>query len=378
MGCFSLDVGGQSAQQLPSLTPEQEQLVALLGEQATPAIQAVTGATIPGQEFAPGGPSPLQQQAFGLAGQLPQQLQFDPNRIAQQFQPVAEFARQGFQQETIPAIAGAAGFGGVARSSGFQDVLAREGRNLELGLASQLGQQQIGAFERAQDRTGQLPGVLAGIGGLQRGFGEEQRQFGLEQFRAGAPEADPRLGFLGPAFTSPFNTAVQQGFAQPGIGSQLLGAAGSILPTVIEQGGILATAKTIFGCIKEGTIIDCNNGGIPIEDVRAGDTVYDKEGSLVMVKWKMEFMDDPTEHKFIELTFSNNAQIVVSDMHRLDGIKAKDLRTGENGLVSKKVVPMSGRSYDLLTSGKDGSYRSNGIHIDSMVSELYEQIRKVA
>ena len=226
MGCFTPNISGQGAQQVPSLTPEQTELVALLGQQATPAVQAVTGATIPGQEFAPGGPSPLQQQAFGLAGQLPQQFQFDPNRIAQQFQPVAEFARQGFQQETIPAIAGAAGFGGVARSSGFQDVLAREGRNLELGLASQLGQQQIGAFERAQDRTGQLPGLLAGIGGLQRGLGEQQTQFGLQQFLAGAPEADPRLGFLGPAFTSPFNTAVFEGFASPGLGSQLLGVLG--------------------------------------------------------------------------------------------------------------------------------------------------------
>ena len=237
MGCFSPNVSGQGEQQVSKLTPEQEQLVALLGQQATPAIQAIQGATIPGQEFAPGGPSPLQQQAFGLAQQLPQQLQFDPNRIAQQFQPVADFARQGFQQETIPALAGAAGFGGTARSSGFQDVLAREGRNLELGLSAQLGQQQIGAFERAQDRTGQLPGVLAGIGGLQRALPEEQRQFGLQQFLAAAPEADPRLGLLGPAFTSAFDTTVNQGFATPGIGSQLLGLGGSVFGAAGAAGG---------------------------------------------------------------------------------------------------------------------------------------------
>lgn len=224
MSCFGPKISGQGAQQVSKLTPEQEQLVALLGRQATPAVQAITGATVPGAEFAPGGPSPLQQQAFGLAGQLPQQLQFDPNRIAQQFQPVADFARQGFQQETIPALAGAAGFGGTARSSGFQDILARQGRNLELGLAGQLGQQQIGAFERAQQQTAQLPGVLAGIGGLQAAFPEAQRQFGLQQFAARAPEADPRLGLLGPAFTSAFDTAVQQGFASPGLGSQALSA----------------------------------------------------------------------------------------------------------------------------------------------------------
>ena len=227
MACFTPKIQGQSAQQVSKLTPEQEKLVALLGKQAAPAVKAIQGATVPGDEFAPGGPSPLQQQAFGLAGQLPEQLQFDPNRITEQFQPVADFARQGFQQETIPAIANAAGFGGGARSSGFQDVLAREGRNLELGLAGQLGQQQIGAFENAQQRTAQTPGALAGLGGIQQGFPEAQRQFGLQQFLAGTPEQDPRLGLLGPAFTSAFDTAVQQGFASPGIGSQFLSAGGA-------------------------------------------------------------------------------------------------------------------------------------------------------
>ena len=167
----------------------------------------------------------MQQQAFGLAGQLPQQLQFDPNRIAQQFQPVADFARQGFQQETIPAIAGAAGFSGTARSSGFQDILARQGRNLELGLASQLGQQQIGAFNQAQQFQQQLPGQLAGIGGLQQSFPEAQRLFNLQNFQAAAPERDPRLGFIGPAFTSAFDTAITQQGA--GLGASLLtGAVG--------------------------------------------------------------------------------------------------------------------------------------------------------
>lgn len=268
MGCFSPNIKGQSAQQVSKLTPEQEQLVALLGRQATPAIEAITGATIPGAEFAPGGPSPLQQQAFGLAQQLPGQLQFDPNRIAQQFQPVAEFARRGFQEETIPAIAGAAGFSGTARSSGFQDILAREGRNLELGLASQLGRQQIGAFERAQDRTGQLPGVLAGIGGLQRALPEEQRQFRLQQFQAAAPEADPRLGLLGPAFTSPFDTAVQQGFASPGIGSQLLGAASEILPAAGAIAGSLGGLALLSDKHSKENIVSISNA---LEKVKALD-----------------------------------------------------------------------------------------------------------
>ncbi len=232
---------GQSVQQVPKLTPEQQQLVALLAQQATPAVQGVTGATIPGQEFAPGGPSPLQQQAFGLAGQLPgfQNLpafqQSDPNQIAQQFQPTADFANFNFQNRTIPAIANAAGFGGGARSSGFQDILARAGQGLNLGLGAQLGQQQFGAQQAAFGRQAQLPGIaggiagqVAGLGGLQQSFPEAQRLFGLQQFQAGAPEADPRLGFLGPAFTSSFDTAVQQGSFQPSFASQILGPAATL------------------------------------------------------------------------------------------------------------------------------------------------------
>ena len=223
---FKGSVQGQSVQQVPKLTPEQEQLVALLAKQATPAVEAVTGATVPGQEFAPGGPSQLQQQAFGLGAQLPglPAFQADFPSVQQQFQPIADFARQGFREETIPAIAGAVGFGGGARSSGFQDILAKQGRNLELGLSAQLAGFQQGALGR-QTQLPQVAGQLAGLGGLQGSFPEAQRLFGLQQFQAGTPAADPRLGFLGPAFTSSFDTAVQQGFFEPSLISQLAGPA---------------------------------------------------------------------------------------------------------------------------------------------------------
>lgn len=225
MGCFS----GPSSQAVsqPTLTGDQSELVRLLSQQANPAIQNVTGATIPGQEFAPGGPSPLQQQAFGLAGQLPQQLGFDSGRATQQFQPVADFANFNFQNQTIPALANAAGFGGGARSSGFQDILARAGQGLNLGLGAQLGQQQFGAFNQAQQFQSQLPGQLAGLGGLQGSFPEAQRQFDLQNLFAASPEQDPRLGFIGPAFTSAFDTVNQQRGA--GVGSQVIGALGQAL-----------------------------------------------------------------------------------------------------------------------------------------------------
>lgn len=230
MGCFSGETKGQSIQQVEKLTPEQQRLVSLLAGRAAPAIEQVPmRATVPGMEFAPGGPSALQQQGFEQMGRLPSQMDFDPARIEAAMAPVGEFARQGFQQETIPAIMGALGTEGAARSSGAAGILGREGRNLELGLAAQFAPMQYAGLQASLGRQMQIPGMTAQMGQLQRGIGEEQRQFGLQRFMAGAPEASPRLGFIGPAFTSAYDTAVQQGFYSPGLGTQLLGAGGAAL-----------------------------------------------------------------------------------------------------------------------------------------------------
>jgi hypothetical protein len=232
MGCFS----GPSSQgtQIDKLTTEQKRLISRLAFQAQPAIERVRGASIPGQVFAPGGPSALQQQAFGLPGfdQAQQAFQgsFDPAAIQQNFQPTADFARQGFQENFAKSVFGPLGELGAARSSGASDIFGRESRNLELGLASQLGQQQQAGLQRAFQAPGQALGFaqqLAGLGQQQQAFPEAQRQFDLSNFFAASPEQDPRLGFIGPAFTSAFDTVNQQRGA--GFGSQLLGGIGTAL-----------------------------------------------------------------------------------------------------------------------------------------------------
>jgi hypothetical protein len=232
MGCFSGPSSQATSQ--PTLTGAQKRLVDQLGRQAAPAIANVTGATIPGQEFAPGGPSALQQQAFGLPGfeQSQQAFQgsFDPATIQQNFQPTADFARQGFQENFAKSVFGPLGALGAARSSGAGDIFSRESRNLELGLASQLGQQQQAGLNRAFQAPGQALGFaqqIAGLGQQQQAFPEAQRQFDLSNFFAASPEQDPRLGFIGPAFTSAFDTVVENRGA--GLGSQLIGAAGAAL-----------------------------------------------------------------------------------------------------------------------------------------------------
>jgi hypothetical protein len=181
----------------------------------------------------------LQQQAFGLPGfdqaqqAFGQSLGFDPEQITQQFQPTADFARQGFQENFARSVFGPLGALGAARSSGAGDIFSRENRNLELGLASQLGQQQFGASQAAQQRGFQAPGQalsfaqqIAGLGQQQQAFPEAQRQFDLSNFFAASPEQDPRLGFIGPAFTSAFDTVNQQ--RSGGVGAQLAGPLASL------------------------------------------------------------------------------------------------------------------------------------------------------
>lgn len=201
------DTGG-SIQQVPRLTPEQEQLVAILSGKAGKAVRGVGGATIPGLGFAPAGASPLQEQGFRMAGQ----------DISQLMAPVGKFGLDMFTQGIVPTVMSALGGENMARSSGAPEILGRHGRNLVSQLAAQFAPMQF-----------QQPGMMGALGAQQRGIGEAGREFGLQRYMAGAPEADPRLRFIGPAFTQAYDTAVQQGYYKPSIGSQLLGFGGSLL-----------------------------------------------------------------------------------------------------------------------------------------------------
>ncbi len=242
--------GGSQTQVVPqsSIRGGQEALIDRLAGFLRPQIGQEP--RVPGAELGPVGPSQLQQQAFGFAGQLPSFLQgpafqqFDPGQITQQFQPTADFARQGFREETIPAIAAAVGAAGGARSSGFQDIIARQGRNLELGLASQLGQQQFGAQQALLGRQAQLPGLagqlgtqLANIGGLQRGIGAEQQAFDLQRFQQQDPLRNRALGLS--LQTSGLQTFQEPGIipGTPGTLQQLLPLAGQVFGAAGQAGG---------------------------------------------------------------------------------------------------------------------------------------------
>jgi len=246
---FMRFLGGGGSESVSRFTRGQSNIFKkIMRDMALPEI-GEPGPSYSGRRVAPF--APLQEQAFKFAGGLPQTVQAeafqpaDSAQIERQFQPTAQFARRGFQQETIPAIMAALGAQGMARSSGAADILGRQGRNLELGLADQLGRQQFGAQQAALSRQAQVPALssqlssqLANLGVMQRGLKQEQIGAGREQFMEQQPIYNPSLGLATSLLdVQPF--AISQ--KAPGFGQQL---ATSFLPT--------AAAPLLFGTAGAG------------------------------------------------------------------------------------------------------------------------------
>lgn len=243
--------GGSSTQVIPQSTirPGQEGLIDALSAFLRPQIGQ--DPRVPGAELGPVGPGALQQQAFGLPGfgQAQQAFQgsFDPAAIQANFQPTADFARQGFREQTIPSILGALGQAGAARSSGAADILGRAGRNLELGLSAQLGQQQQAGLQRAFQAPGQalsFASQIANLGGIQRGIGAEQQAFDLQRFQLQDPLRNPALNLS-------LQAAGQQSFGEPGIIQGTPGFLQQLLPLAGQVVGAAGQAQG-FGNLFSG------------------------------------------------------------------------------------------------------------------------------
>src|SRR3990167_13691 len=183
--------------------------------------------------------------------------------------------------------------------------------------------------------------------------GTQQPNIQPYQFQSAVPSADT-------LYNAYFQASQPNYGIIPGQQSPLWGIAG--------QAAGAAGAKLMFMCISEDTLIDTQTGQKLIQNIRAGDIVYDKNNKLVKVLWKYEFDEMPTKNRFIELDFKGK-KLIICDLHKINGVKAIDLD------VPKKFVEMNKRSYDFLTTGCDGSYRSNEIGIDSMIPELHSMIK---
>ncbi|MEM1440954.1 MAG: Hint domain-containing protein [Verrucomicrobiota bacterium] len=137
----------------------------------------------------------------------------------------------------------------------------------------------------------------------------------------------------------------------------------------------LAPLKLAFACLPEGTLIDTPAGPQAIETLRAGDYVIGYSGEQVRVQQVHGYLEDPENSEFYEIGFSNGTKVDLCRMHRIGGIRAQDLKLGdevEEGISIASIRTYDGveRSYDLLT--EDEGYRIGDIPVNSMIVEMYE------
>ncbi len=137
----------------------------------------------------------------------------------------------------------------------------------------------------------------------------------------------------------------------------------------------LAPLKLMFACIPEGTQIDTPDGqSKSIEEIRSGDLVMGYEGEPVKVLQIHGYLEDPEESDFHAITFSNGATVDLCGMHRIEGIRGKDLKIGSRlpsglSVVTTKTYRGVERSYDILT--EDDGYQIGGVAVNSMIEEMY-------
>ena len=148
----------------------------------------------------------------------------------------------------------------------------------------------------------------------------------------------------------------------------------SLIGPTLGMGLALAPLKLAFACIPEGTQIDTLDGSVSIETLRVGDVVVGYDGQPVRVQQIHSYLED-AETQFYQVKFSNGGVVDLCSMHRISGIRAKQLEVGSvisGGQVVTEIKTYRGieSSYDLLT--EDLGYRVEGIPVNSMIEEMYE------
>lgn len=151
----------------------------------------------------------------------------------------------------------------------------------------------------------------------------------------------------------------------------LLVAAGLCGCGLIGAAMPFAGVKLYFACIPEGTRVDTPFGPSPIETLEAGDPVIGYSGKPVLILQKHAYLESP-QTVFLQIAFADGAVVDLCGMHRIAGIRARDIRMGQTvagrqvtGLESRRGVT---RSYDLLT--EDAGYRIQGVPVNCMIEEM--------
>jgi hypothetical protein len=155
----------------------------------------------------------------------------------------------------------------------------------------------------------------------------------------------------------------------------LLAAAGlcgcSMVGPLVGAAMPFAGIKMAFACIPEHALVDTPSGSQPIEKLETGDSVIGFSGKPTKILQKHSYLENP-ETVFLHITFDDGAAVDLCRMHRLAGIRARDIQIGQT-IAGRKVTRLESRrgtirSYDLLT--EDAGYQIHGIPVNSMIEEM--------
>lgn len=164
------------------------------------------------------------------------------------------------------------------------------------------------------------------------------------------------------------------------LGLTVLTSSCGLIGATVSTAVALAPLKLLFACLPEGTEIDLPGGEkSAIEDLRSGDMVIGYNGEPVKILQIHGYLEDPEETEFFEIKFSNGAAVDLCGMHRIEDVRAQDLKVGTvlpsgNSVVETRTYRGVKRSYDILT--EDEGYQIGGVSVNSMIEEMYQAGRQ--
>ena len=260
--------------------------------------------------------------------------------------------------------------------------------NARQNMLNNLRQGRAQEFGMDQSALGQSAGLMSNISNADRQFGMANTQMAVGLDQAGIQDAVFDINRMDQKQLAAMqiNAGIEGQEAQANAASSAAASQSNANQQSNTMGMLTtaATVKVMFMCIPEGTLIDVDKDyRVDIKDIRPGRKIIGYNGEKVTVLQKHEYLEDPSRKRFLHIEFDDGAKIDLCDMHRVEGIRAKDLKVGD-ALTDRKVLKITKfdnvtTSYDLLT--KDGGYRINGVPVNSMIEEVADMtayLRKVA
>ena len=256
--------------------------------------------------------------------------------------------------------------GDMARAEGadrFNIGTGMQGQRLNLGALNPM-MSATGAGRQAGFQDMQ---AYRDIGNLQQRLNQLDLDFDYQQDREAMYYPERQLQMAG-------NLINSMSSGQTTTGTQY----GNTLSENLGSGAMVA--KAFMMCIPDGTFIDTEDDPVEIGDVEVGDTIIGFTGEPVAVLQKHEYLENPDEERFYQITFDDGTSVDCCDMHRINGIRAMDYKIGDDvdgneitGIITYGKVT---KSYDLLT--EDGGYQIGNIPVNSMISELAELVTEMS